>query len=383
MNICTIITCFSPSVDYGGPVFSTYQRILELINQGNNVTVLTSNIINLKDNITIAPGEYYSNNFRIIRFPSFAPVKHFSSIISIDILRWIIDHYAEFDIFHISFPRELIPISTAFLLSLLNSSYVVQTHGMLNNDNNKIKKIIDKFVTKPLLSKAKGVIVLQEEEEDKIRNIAPRSRSYIIPNGINTTQNYPGWNGVLTNKRKILFLSRLHPRKRVLTFIESAELLLCNVLVDKKILDNLEFVIAGSDGGDYYNAQKAIISKGLSERMHLLGELNHDDAIRELASSYIHVLPSLDEPFATSLTEALLVGTPTIVNTTLQNLPLIKKYDAAEICETSAESLTESISKLLKNPQLCLKYSQNGKALVNNELDISKTVKQLVNIYQQ
>ena len=51
---------------------------------------------------------------------------------------------------------------------------------------------------------------------------------------------------------------------------------------------------------------------GLAERVHLLGQLDHQRALAELARCHLFVMPSVDEPFGVAYVEAMAAGLPVI-----------------------------------------------------------------------
>ena len=51
---------------------------------------------------------------------------------------------------------------------------------------------------------------------------------------------------------------------------------------------------------------------GLAERVHLLGQLDHERALAEMARCHLFVMPSVDEPFGVAYVEAMAAGLPVI-----------------------------------------------------------------------
>jgi glycosyltransferase involved in cell wall biosynthesis len=374
MKIGTIITSFFPGTAYGGPINSTLQRVTELTKLGHEVTVLTSNILDPKDSNRISPGtEVHENGFKIIRFSSHCMAKHWSGIFSISMIFWLFRHKDEFDLFHISFPREIIPLTTCSLLLLSGKKVVLQTHGMLDRRDFP-RNFLDSLISKALLDNATGVIVLQEYERKTIEIIASKAKIHIVPNGIDITNQMPNWTGFKNEKPTVLFLARLHPRKRVLDFIYAAQIVL-------KSNRDINFRIVGPDGGDEIMAKQLVNDLNLGQNFDFIGPISRDEALQEYASANIYVLPSVNEPFATTITEALSVGVPVLVTNTVHNLELLVKYDAVEVVNPGSQFLSQGIEKILLDPVLCKKRSTNGKKLVEDELIISKTIKKVLKVY--
>jgi glycosyltransferase involved in cell wall biosynthesis len=374
MKICTILTCYLPNQAYGGPVHAHTQSFRELIRRGHEVTVLTSNILDHRKNLSTRKWSERMGGVEVLRFPSILFARHFSGILSFQMLNWIRKHAGFFDVFHISYARELIPILATWTLLKLDCKVVIQTHGTLDREDG-IRRLIDRLITDKQLAGAHRVVVLQEKEELRIRKKSSKIKTQIIPNGIDLDAELPGWVGPFKERRTILFLARLHPRKNVSGFIRAAGLL-------HETDPDLEFRIVGPDGGDEDPARKLVKDLGLESSMAFIGSVTRARALMEMANASVYVLPSYDEPFATTIVEALAIGTPVVVTDSVQNLDILKRFDAAEISNHSPMGLAHSIQSLLENPELCLLRSENGKRLVREELDIRSTVDNLESLYR-
>ena len=101
---------------------------------------------------------------------------------------------------------------------------MLQPHGMLGNVAG-IRGVVDRLWVRRALENASVVLALQDHERRQLERLAPGARIRILPNGIPAGSS-PGRadrNG--HHPKTVLFLARLHPRKRVLAFIEMARLL--------------------------------------------------------------------------------------------------------------------------------------------------------------
>lgn len=374
MKICCIITCCLPSSAYGGTATILNNQAIDLARRNNEIYIISSDILDPKKASKYCSGIERIDRFNVIRFPSILLFPHFSGIFSFDLLKWIVKNHKSFDVFFICYARELLPVLSTQLLELLGCRFVLQTHGMLNRKGG-FRSIIDLLFSKRFLRRASRVIVLQEEENRIIHSIYKDTKTTIIQNGLQLSSDIVGWQGLNADSPTILFLARLHPRKRVISFIKAAHILL------EKGLKNYQFRIVGPDGGDEKYAKEYVFTSGLNKNIHFLGPLDHEAALVEFAKASLYVLPSENEPFATTVSEALAIGIPVIVTNTAQNLPLYIKYDAVEICDGEVSSIASSIEKLINNEELCKERSRNGKILVENELSISKSVDMLVECF--
>jgi glycosyltransferase involved in cell wall biosynthesis len=374
MKICHILTCFFPSTAYGGPIYSISQRITGLSRRGHEITVLTSNVLDPRTNTKIQNmQDKLPNGTKIMRFPSLIIANHFSGIFPSALYLWLKNNHKKFDLFHISYAREVLPLISVNVLEHNHANVFLQPHGMLNRQDGP-RKWIDELVTKKQLTKANAVITLQENEKLVIEKLAPKSKRVIIPNGINISEKYPDWVGSLNHDPIVLFLARLHPRKRVCTFIEMAKHV-------HQRFNNVKFRIVGPDGGDESVAMELVKRLNLEDTIIFVGPKSREEALLEYSRASVYVLSSIDEPFATTISEALMVGVPTVVTTSIHNLNMLQKHNAASVSAIDAASIAHAVEELLSNPELCRLRSINGKKCIVEELDNEKVITTLEECY--
>ena len=376
MNICVIINCFLPGTAYGGPIISTTERVKELARRGHNVTVLTSNVLDPRTKEYIQAGvENHPGGFRIIRFPSLILVRHFSGVLSISMVRWLRKHWQEFDVFHISYSRELIPVLAMQAIQSTPKKIFLQTHGMLDRSDG-FRSWIDKLTSVRHLKRADGVFIFHDYEKRRISDISPKVNFKPLLNGIRLSDEIPSWSGNNNDPPVVLFLSRLHPRKHVLTFIEAA-----NIVLSKD--HNVHFRVVGPDGGDETRARESVNNFGIATSFTFVGAVPHQKALLEFANASLFVLTAENEPFSNAIVEALAVGTPTIMTDSSQLLELLSESDAIEPSASDPASFAKAIEKLLHDPTLCEIRSKNGRIFVKTQLSIEIIIDRLEDYYKQ
>ncbi|MBY0426804.1 MAG: glycosyltransferase, partial [Cytophagales bacterium] len=77
---------------------------------------------------------------------------------------------------------------------------------------------------------------------------------------------------------------------------------------------NAKLLIAGQDDGELSNLTVQISSKGLSESIFLVGQLDGQDTYDFLGNGDLFVLPSHNENFGNVYAESLACGTPIIAS---------------------------------------------------------------------
>jgi glycosyltransferase involved in cell wall biosynthesis len=299
----------------------------------------------------------------------------FPFLISHEMKIWLQRNIARFDVVHIHFARDWIPITIAQAALRAGVPIYLQPHGMLGRRDG-IRKILDYLLIARLLRRVDGVFVLQEHEQKNVKAISSEAKTILFPNGIELSSDMPHWQPEMLNNRKILFLARLHPRKRVLDFIDAAKLLL-------ERNHDVSFRIVGPDGGDLSKARKRVEAYKINKAVEFVGPIDLNRVPYEYANASVYVLPSVDEPFPMSVLEALAVGIPTVGTQDLHIHTLLDRYNAAVIVKSKPEALAESISYVLENPELAIALSNNGRHLIENKLRLEQVIECLDGIYQR
>lgn len=374
MKILMYITVYLPSPIYGGPTTVAQQQVKELVKRGHEVTVITSNISSFQPYSKEEEKISSVDDATVMYFNSTSIGSKFSLIDSRSLMKWFNENVKNYDIVHLHFARELLAVKLAYVCKKMNVPYFLQTHGMLNKQNG-IRKLVDKLAVKKILISAAGVLVLQETEQQKILMVEKDIHTILLPNGIEmNNENLISWDKHNLSKKKILFLARLHPRKRVLDFIEMAK-----ILMNKGV--HLNYRIVGPDGGELNEAKLKVQQYGLANNVEFVGAVSKPEAYIEYANSSIYILPSVDEPFPMTVLEALHIGIPTIVTTSIQNKKILDDYNCVAYAAPTPQSLANVLEVLIKDTKASTELSSNGKKIIAEELNIYKVIDTLEEIY--
>ena len=185
-------------------------------------------------------------------------------------------------------------------------------------------------------------------ERKQVLNLFPKSKTIVIPNGINLN-NYKNVKKLkkeqyhkkfIKGKRRyrkiVVSIGRLHTVKNLRKLILSFNNL---VKLDKKII----LLIAGNDAGEKFNLVKLVNDLGIENNVKFVGFLDMTNKIRFLKGANLFVCISKSENFANVVLEASACKVPSIVS---KEVPwkLLEKYN----CGKQINSTTKNITKTMK-----------------------------------
>ncbi|MBM7751594.1 glycosyltransferase involved in cell wall biosynthesis [Microbacterium laevaniformans] len=202
--------------------------------------------------------------------------------------------------------------------------------------------------------------------------IEPSVKQVRITNGVHVGELSP-YNDRLP---RVVFLARLHPRKRAPAFVETARLLAPR-------FPQLEFVLAGPDEGDGKRVAEMISALGESVPVRWIGAVDPAETDSLLRSASAYVLPAEGEVFPMSLLEALRAGTPSVVTTSLGIADACRKYGAAVITDGSPEAMAHALAEILTVPGHAESLRQGGATYLRDELNIDHVALRLEGLYDE
>lgn len=157
-----------------------------------------------------------------------------------------------------------------------------------------------------------------------------------------------------------------------------------------KINQNFEFRIIG-DGPLKQDITILIDQLGLSKNVTLLGFLNYQQYIEQMAKADIFIHPSITSDTGdseggapTSILEAQAMGLP-VISTTHADIPNVVKPQMSALLskERDSEELAGNILFLLRNQQLWGDFGRTGRKFVEDFHDVKKEVRSLEEKYYE
>jgi colanic acid/amylovoran biosynthesis glycosyltransferase len=188
-------------------------------------------------------------------------------------------------------------------------------------------------------------------------------------------------------KRVILFAARLCEQKGALYALEA----IARLWSERQ---DFEFRIVGDDtltDGSYASRVRAAArSRKLRDCVRMLGFLNRDEYLREIAGADIFLHPSITDKDGygeggapTAILEAQALGVP-VVATTHCDIPnvTVDGETALLVPERDAAALVDALRILLEDPQRCERMGAAGRRFIEEHHDASKEAVLLEDRYE-
>jgi glycosyltransferase involved in cell wall biosynthesis len=230
------------------------------------------------------------------------------------------------------------------------------------------KKIAWNLFQKRGLQKASLVHVTCVEEYNAVRGLGITSPIAIVPHGINYDdyQSLPDKNkaiehlGLSSDKKYILFMSRLHKKKGLDLLLEVWPEIV-------KEYPSWCLLIVGPDYSKYTDRISTLAAdKNISGNIKALGMVTGHDKKSVFSASEFFVLPSFTENFGVVIGEALAAGLPAIT-TTGTPWSEINTHNCGKYIALSKENLLQALQEMMSlDSETLTAMSNNGKSLIKN-----------------
>lgn len=247
-----------------------------------------------------------------------------------------------------------------YICKLKKVPYIIYSHGMLDPYFNKDKlKYLKKLpfwflIERNVIALAKNIVFTCKEEMLLAKKSFPlyKGNGVVATLGIETNKKpkeelrklfytkFPH----LENTKNILFLSRIHEKKGIDLLIKAIQ------LMDKKLLKNYKFVLAGTGDKEYINKLKKLIkAKNLENYFAWVGMLKDDMKWAAFASSECFILPSHQENFGIVIAEALSMSIPVLTTNKVNIFHELEEYNAGFIETDSVDGIKSLLNRYLNS----------------------------------
>lgn len=362
-----MVTLISPLGEYGGPTRVALNQAAALRARGHDVVVAaaTRGFDELPTSISDVPVKLFPARQAL-------PGAGFAGLSSPGLWRWIRREARSVDVLHVHAARDLVTLPAARLAQLGRVPYFLQSHGMIDPSNHPLARPVDAVLTRPVLRAAKGVFHLTELERDQLTQVS-RGAARLLPlhNGVPAADAGP----TAADEVEVLYLARLAPRKRPLSFVEAA------VALHAKH-PGVRFSLVGPDEGEGPKVARAIeVAQRQGLQIQWEGPLSPEETLARLRKATVYVLPSVDEPYPMSVLEAMSVARPVVITDTCGLSGVVTDARAGHVTDATTASLIAAIGGLLSDPEEAAAMGRRGREFVRRQMSMEAIAQTLEGHY--
>jgi len=266
-----------------------------------------------------------------------------------------------------------------------NCPLLISPHGMLEpwalNHSSWKKKIAGHLFEYKNLQKAACLHALCLPEAENFRRYGLKTPIAIIPNGVDLDESAPTADAIvekfpdLKGRRRILFLSRLHPKKGLGNLLQAWQ----KLAPDFK---DWQLLIAGSGDAAYESELKTFSADLISNKsVVFLGQVQGEVKKQTLAAADVFILPSFSEGFSVAILEAAGAALPVLL-TPECNFPELARANAALEITTDAAGIEKGLRQILELPDEQRRaMGQHGRDLIKKSYTWPAIAEQMCRVY--
>lgn len=298
------------------------------------------------------------------------------------------DLAGEIDVAHLHTPWELGNYQLSSLLRRQGVPYVITVHGMLDHYTMAQKALKKRtFLAlggRRLFRRATTVHFTAQSEMDQALNYVPGvDRSYVESCALDLTpyRDLPGiepahraFPQIERTVPTLLFLSRVHPKKRVESLLRAAAIL-------QQAGRRYQVLIAGPGDPQYVSHLKSLAAElGIGKCTLFLGMVQGIEkrSLYQLADAF--VLPTHQENFGLVLPEAMACGVP-VITTRGTDIWRELQSGGATIVDGSPQSIADAVIAVTGDPEKRRTLGQQGQEFVHRWLDADRVAASYENMY--
>ncbi len=394
MKILQVISVLAPR--YGGPSFACPELSRELVRQGHEVTVFSTDVDGSghldvpTDRPIVADGVTYRY------FHGWNPGGFY--VISPALWRGLREEVANFDIAHVWSVYGFSTSAAAYWCRKYNVPYIAFPHGSLDpflrNRNRPRKWIYTKLFAERDYRKASAVMFTSTEEMKLASDwsglkvapgVARKPKQIVLYTGIGSEwfvepdraagerfrEKYPQLKG----KRLIVYFSRLNFKKGLDILARAFSRIARN-------RDDLHLVIAGPDTEGYEQKIRAWLAEGgVLDKTTFTGMLAGDARFSALQQAEIFALPSYTENFGQVIFEAMASGAPVVISDRVNIWPEVRNANAGLVVPCDPEATAKALQTLLDDPAEARAMGERGRRWVTENLTWEIVTRRLVSAY--
>ncbi|NJP44717.1 glycosyltransferase [Actinacidiphila epipremni] len=375
MRVLHVVTLHTPSNDFGGPT-----RVALNLSKGLRRRGVDARIATLGDKfVGPLPSEVEGVPSFVHQARHVLPAFEVSGITSPGLLARARRMVRGADVVHVHLMRDLITLPFALIARELGTPLVVQTHGMIDPTEKLFAKAVDVLGMKRVLRGADAILHLTAMERDGVQAVVPGTplgSFRRLVNGVQVQEPRPPRGD---RPPTVVYCARVQKRKRPEDFVRAMPTVLARH-------PDARFVLAGPDTGGLTGPMRRLAAElGVAGALECPGPLGHAEVLALLRGADVYVLPSVVEPFAVSVLEAMSVGLPVVVARTGGLSPDVAAAGAGRVTDSLPDAdngplVGQAVLELLE-PDANEQASRAARQLVHDRFSIDAVVDTLLGVY--
>jgi len=388
MKIALVCPASLPATQFGGILFLCVDIAKETSNNGNDVTIYTTDLDFANNPNTFnrdLPNEEIIDDFKIKRSHVWLNLHLFFINPGIyfqmmkdnpDIIHTIGIRSFQSYIAAIVAKKKKIPL-------VISDQGGLTTHPELKNSG-FLRKILYKLqspMIKFIINQSTKIIVANEYEEKIFLEFSDSNKIQKIRNGVNlntlksTTKYFKKKHDI--DHPFILFIGRFSKIKGIDVLLYAI-----NNLKDRDKLKNIKFVIMGVDFGFQKQMFQMVEQLNIKEQIHIIKNPSRDDVIAAYNESEFLVLPSRWELSPLTPLEGFAFKKP-VISTNVHGIPftITNGENGILVEDEDYVGLANAILELVNDKKKCLEFGLSGFNLVQNECNTKSMVEKITKCY--
>ncbi len=298
---------------------------------------------------------------------------------------------ARTDVLHLHVPWDPVCVQLGRLARVAAVPYVLSIHGMLDDwcmaQSTMKKRLYLALGGRRLLERAGGVHCTAQAEAQQSSKWYPRGRASVVPLifDLAAYEQLPGPQLARDTfaaampvgaEPVVLFLSRLHPKKRPELLIEAAAHL-------RKAGVPCRLLIAGAGEPAYEQQLRQLVARrDLNDHVKFVGFVSGAEKLSLYQVSDVFALPTHQENWGFVLVESLACGVPVVTTTGVDIWSELESSGGAVVADAEPARLAEAIGGLLADPQRRREMGVRGRAWVLDSLHPDRVISRYADLYR-
>ena len=379
MKVLHVTPWYEPAWASGGTAVAVSNLCAELVEQGVDVTVLTTTDAGAGAKLADHSFEEVRLGVRV-RYSKcgVAGILYRQGALSFGLVRDIFRLGRDYDVIHVHSTRNIYGLAVMLAAAVYRKPYVVTPHASITSHWMEevgrltfIKKAYAFLVDRFVLARADRLHFLTEHERECSVDWSFNRRDFILPNGLRqpVSNAFVGIEPVSRKPLKLLHVGRIHPQKNTANLIHA-------VVALGPAVATLDIIGPISDQS-YYDECLDIIAASSAGNIVFLGEKSFAEVQDSYSGYDLFCMPSMVEGVSMALIEAASHGLPCLVSKNVGNWREIHEDKAGEVCGTETESIERNLQALFFDRLRLGELAVNAKASIGDRYNLSKVVLKL------